>query len=128
MDKSEYVFLVPKEKSGKSDDGIKKKKDYHHHKNFDSYASFIYKVLKQVHPETGISKKAINIMNSFVIDVFDRLSTEAARLARYNKRQTITSREIETAVRLLIPGELGKHAIVQGQMALIKYNNGKKKS
>jgi len=127
MDTSKHVFLVPKEKSGKSDDsanlnsdGIKKKKDYHHHKNFDSYASFIYKVLKQVHPETGISKKAINIMNSFVIDVFDRLSTEAARLARYNKRQTITSREIETAVRLVIPGELSKHAMIQGQMALIK--------
>ena len=30
----------------------------------ESYA--IYKVLKQVHPDTGVSSKAMSIMNSFV--------------------------------------------------------------
>jgi histone H2B len=28
----------------------------------NSYASYIYKVLKQVHPDTGISRKAMVIM------------------------------------------------------------------
>ena len=32
--------------------------------------------------ETGISKKAMGIMNSFVNDTFDRMSNEAVRLAR----------------------------------------------
>ncbi|KAK9680776.1 Histone H2B type 1-A, partial [Basidiobolus ranarum] len=36
----------------------------------ESYASYIYKVLKQVHPDTGISNKAMSIMNSFVVDIF----------------------------------------------------------
>jgi len=35
--------------------------------------SYIYKVLKQVHPDTGISNKAMSIMNSFVNDIFERL-------------------------------------------------------
>jgi histone H2B len=91
-------------------------------RNYNSYSTFIYKVLKQVHPDTGISNKAMAIMNSFVNDIFERIATEAGRLARYNKRQTITSREIQTAVRLLLPGELAKHAVSEGTKAVTKYN------
>ncbi|TRY85384.1 hypothetical protein DNTS_016406 [Danionella cerebrum] len=76
----------------------------------ESYAIYVYKVLKQVHPDTGISSKAMGIMNSFVNDIFERIAGEASRLAHYNKRSTISSREIQTAVRLLLPGELAKHA------------------
>ncbi|RXG52300.1 Histone H2B [Armadillidium vulgare] len=40
-----------------------------------------------------------------------KIAAEASRLAHYNKRSTITSREIQTAVRLLLPRELAKHAV-----------------
>ncbi|CAG5917186.1 unnamed protein product [Menidia menidia] len=83
----------------------------------ESYAIYVYKVLKQVHPDTGISSKAMSIMNSFVNDIFERIAAEASRLAHYNKRSTITSREIQTAVRLLLPGELAKHAVSEGTKA-----------
>jgi len=46
-----------------------------------------------------------------VNDLFERISAEASRLAHYTKRSTITSREIQTAVRLLLPGELAKHIV-----------------
>ncbi|XDV31489.1 hypothetical protein PO909_002480 [Leuciscus waleckii] len=82
----------------------------------ESYAIYVYKVLKQVHPDTGISSKAMGIMNSF---------GEASRLAHYNKRSTITSREIQTAVRLLLPGELAKHAVSEGTKAVTKYTSSK---
>jgi len=62
------------------------------------------------------------IMNSFVNDTFDRLTNEAVRLSRYNKRMTLTSREIQTAVRLLLPGELAKHAVSEGTKAVTKYS------
>ncbi|GIY51728.1 hypothetical protein CEXT_175141, partial [Caerostris extrusa] len=83
----------------------------------ESFAIYIYKVLKQVHPDTGISSKAMSIMNSFVNDIFERIAAESSRLAHYNKRSTITSREIQTAVRLLLPGELAKHAVSEGTKA-----------
>jgi len=89
----------------------------------ESYSIYIYKVLKQVHPDTGISSKAMSIMNSFVNDIFERIAGEAARLARYNKKQTITSREIQTAVRLVLPGELAKHAVSEGTKAVTKYTS-----
>ena len=88
-------------------------------------------MLKQVHPDTGISNKAMAILNSFVNDIFERIATEAsskyarsalrgvvltwyAELASYSKKSTISSREIQTAVRLILPGELAKHAISEG--------------
>lgn len=92
----------------------------------ESYGIYIYKVLRQVHPDTGISSKAMSIMNSFVNDVFERIAAEASRLATYNKRSTISSREIQTAVRLLLPGELAKHAVSEGTKAVTKYTSATK--
>ena len=91
----------------------------------ESFGIYVYKVLKQVHPDTGISSKAMNIMNSFVNDIFEQLASESARLAHYNKRSTISSREIQTAVRLLLPGELAKHAVSEGTKAVTKYTSSK---
>jgi histone H2B len=91
----------------------------------ETYSVYIYKVLKQVHPETGISSKAMSIMNSFVNDIFEKIATESSKLAHYNKKSTITSREIQTAVRLLLPGELAKHAVSEGTKAVTKYTSSK---
>ncbi|MES1911838.1 MAG: hypothetical protein MHM6MM_007226 [Cercozoa sp. M6MM] len=90
-----------------------------------SYNIYIYKVLKQVHPDVGISKRAMSIMNSFINDTFERLALEASRLAQYNKKSTLTSREIQTAARLLLPGELAKHAISEGTKAVTKYTSSR---
>ena len=90
-------------------------------KRTESYSSHIYKVLKQVHPDTGISSKAMSITNSFVHDVFERIAVEAGKLVRYNKKGTLSSREIQTAVRLILPGELAKHAVSEGTKAVTKY-------
>jgi histone H2B len=62
-------------------------------------------------------------MNSFVNDSFERLATEAIKLSRYNERATLTSKEIQTAVRLLLPGELAKHAVSEGTKAVTKYTS-----
>ena len=89
-------------KKGGKKGGDKKRKK----KGVESYNSYIFKVLKQVHPDTGISKKAMSVMNSFINDIESKISEEGGKLARYNKSKTLTSREIQTSVRLLLPGEL----------------------
>ncbi|ELR56549.1 hypothetical protein M91_18177, partial [Bos mutus] len=90
----------------------------------ESYSVYVYKVLKQVHPDTGISSKAMGIMNS-VNDIFERIAGEASCLEHYNKRSTITSREIQTALSLLLPGELTKHAVSEGTKAATKYTSSR---
>ncbi len=99
------------------DDKKKKKRTRH-----ESYSTYIYKVLKQVHHDIGISNKAMSIMNSFIQDIFERIASEASNLVRINESKTLSSREIQSAVRLILPGELAKHAVSEGTKAVTKYN------
>ena len=92
-------------------------------KGVESYNSYIFKVLKQVHPDTGISKRGMSIMNSFINDIFERIASEAGKLARYNKKSTLSSREVQTAIRLILPGELAKHAVSEGTKAVTKFTS-----
>ena len=108
----------------KTSKGVKGEKT-RHKKRKETYAIYIYKVLKQVHPDTGISSKAMSIMNSFVNDIFERIANESSKLSTHNGRSTISSREIQTAVRLLLPGELAKHAVSEGTKAVTKYTSSK---
>src|SRR5688572_8222923 len=109
---------LPASKEGGEKKGKKKAK-----KSVETYKIYIFKVLKQVHPDIGISSKAMSIMNSFINDIFEKLAAEAAKLARYNKKPTITSREIQTSVRLVLPGELAKHAVSEGTKAVTKFTS-----
>ncbi|KXZ50873.1 hypothetical protein GPECTOR_14g123 [Gonium pectorale] len=105
------------------DGGDKKAKKAKKAAKSETYKLYIYKVLKQVHPDTGISSKAMSIMNSFINDIFEKVATEASKLSRYNKKPTVTSREIQTAVRLVLPGELAKHAVSEGTKAVTKFTS-----
>jgi histone H2B len=100
-------------------DGKKKRKA----SKSETYKVYLYKVLKQVHPDTGVSSKAMSILNSLMNDMFDKIATEASKLARITKKPTITSREIQTAVRLVLPGELAKHAVSEGTKAVTKFTS-----
>jgi len=82
-------------------------------KRVESYSTYIYKVLRQVHPETGISKRGMSIMNSFINDIFERIASEAGKLSRYNKKSTLSSREIQ----------LAKHAVSEGTKAVTKFTS-----
>ena len=94
------------------------------HSRHETFSVYIYKVLKQVHNDTGISKKSMAIMNSFINDIFERIALEASKLVRYNKKHTLSAREVQSAVKLLLPGELAKHAIIEGAKAVNKIASG----
>ena len=104
-----------KDKKDKKDVDKKKKQKRH-----ETFSVYIYKVFMQVHQDTGISKKSMNIMNSFINDIFERISLESSKLVRYNKKHTLSAREIQSSVKLLLPGELAKHAIIEGAKAVNK--------
>lgn len=87
----------------------------------ESYSSYILKLLRNIHPKMGISKRGMSIMNSIIEDAFTRIAEDAAKLVRYNDRGTLGSREIQTAIRLALPGELAKHAVSEGTKAVTKF-------
>ncbi|XP_073746790.1 histone H2B-like [Callorhinus ursinus] len=87
----------------------------------DSFTTYFARLLKHVHEGLSLSQEAVSVMDSSVKDIFERIAEEASRLARFNKRSTITTRDIQTAVRLVLPGEIGKHAISEAIKAVIRF-------
>lgn len=84
---------MPPKASGKGAESYHQRWQQEESRRETSYAIYTYKVLKQVHPNTGVCSKAMSI------------AAETYRLAHYKKRCTVTSREIQTAVTMLLPGE-----------------------
>lgn len=105
----------------KHDDSSRSRKKSTKRRNKESYSTHIHKVLKQCHPDVGISSKAMGIMNDMVDDLYLQLAADAARLVAHGKTSTMGSREVQTATRLMLPGELGKHAISEGTKAITVY-------
>ena len=120
-----------------------------------------HQVLKQVHPDTGISNRAMSILNSFVngkhlspgsLDMTlnnIKISLSAWQLRHRNSLRTTRSplfllerskpREYFhthqsmslpfltfPSVRLILPGELAKHAVSEGTKAVTKYSSSTK--
>ncbi|NXQ51106.1 H2B1A protein, partial [Catharus fuscescens] len=83
-------------------------------KRKEVFSVYIYKVLKQVHPNLAISSKAMSIVNSAVSDTLERLASQAV--------QPLAT---TAAVWLLLPAELAKHAVSEGTRALTKYTSSK---
>jgi hypothetical protein len=65
----------------------------------------------------------MTILDSLVNDTFSRVAEEASRLTRYGNKETLGSREIQTAIRLVLPGELAKHAVSEGTKAVTKFTS-----
>ena len=94
-------------------------KELHEEYNFRLY---IYRVLKQVHPDTGITQEAMNEVNLILHYLLESLMDNVNRLVNHEKKITVTSRAVQSAVRLTLPGELAKHAVSEGTKAVKKYN------
>jgi histone H2B len=92
-------------------------------KRVETFSLYIYRVLKQVHPDTGISNRSMSVMNSFINDIFEKISLESTKLLKYSKKHTLTSKEVQTAVKLILPGELSKHAVSEGTKAVTKFTS-----
>ncbi|XP_063898008.1 histone H2B-like [Helicoverpa armigera] len=92
-------------------------------KNYQSFSIYLYKLLRAVAKENlGISRKSMLIMNNFVNDMLEKIAEEAGRLVAHSKKTTMSSREIQAAVKLIIPGELSTHANIEAMKAISMYH------
>jgi len=95
--------------------GKKAKREY-------TFKSYIFKVLKQVHPDTGLTADTSSALDRIVTELIVKISREMMTLVNANKKVTLTSHEVQTAIRLILPGELAKHAVSEGTKAITKFN------
>jgi len=64
-------------------------------------------------------------MNDFAMDQLMRIMLEAETLCYKEGKSMMTSREIQTVVRLIYPGEVAKHGVSEGTKAVTKYHAAK---
>ena len=88
----------------------------------DNLKVYIFRVLRDVHPEVGISKSAMTTLNSIILEVYRNLASNARELCHKTDHKSLTSLDIQTATKIVLPGELCKHAVSEGARALTKYN------
>ena len=92
------------------------------HKDDQAFETYIFRVQKEVCPEQGISKKAMLTMNQIISDKFDCIMKQCREITEQSKKGTITSKEVETAVKLLLRGQLCNNAVNEGRRAIQRYN------
>jgi histone H3/H4 len=108
-------------------------------------AQQIYRVLKQVHPDTAITEGGMATAVCYVKHMLHALTMSALELAQQavwapkadqhepaflekfardgGEIILVDSRTIQTAVRLVLPGELAKHGVSEGTKAVTKYTS-----
>jgi histone H2B len=89
--------------------------------NGRAYSIYLRRVLLQIHPDLGMSKRTLSILNSFLNDLFEQIAREASNLCKYSRKKTLSEREIQAAVRLVIPSEIAQHAVSEGKKAFSRY-------
>ena len=97
-------------------------------RDYTKFNTAIYNVLQQVSPGMGISKKSMLILNSFAYDVLDRVGGEGIRVTRQmaghgKAPKTLDARAIQTGTKLVLTGDLAKHAVAEGTKAVYNYAN-----
>lgn len=64
-----------------------------------------------------MSRKSMEIMNSLITDLLERIAVESRWIISIGNAKTVSGRVIQAAVRLVLPGELAKHAVSEGVKA-----------
>lgn len=88
--------------------------------NFETY---IYRVLKQVHPDFKISKESKEFVNDIILRFLNDFVPLSITMVEHNRQKTLSSRDIQSAVRVLFVGQLAKHAVSEGTKAVVKFTS-----
>lgn len=92
-------------------------------KNLEDFRSYLFKILKEVYDDTGITRQAMDAMNVMINHLFIVLAKAASNIMKDANRTTLTANDIQSAVRRVLPGELQKHAVSEGTKAVAKFKS-----
>ena len=78
------------------------------------FSTWTYKVLKQVHPDTGINADTSRFLDKLIFDLMELIAVGFPQ-----ERKNI---DINAIITGFLPGELAKHATNEATKAITKYN------
>lgn len=85
------------------------------------FKTYIYRVLKSINNEFGISKKGMNVIHSIILQIFNDVALESKKLMCYSKKITLSSNDIFSAVILLFPDDIAGFAVEEMKKSLLRY-------
>ena len=88
-----------------------------------NFYRYIGIVLKQVHPDTSITEQALADTNVMLHLLMENLLDRACELTHKSHAKTLTGRSVESACKIVLPGELKKHAMHEGLKAVVKFES-----
>lgn len=92
-------------------------------KSESGFGSYIHKVCKQVHPDLQVSRKAMAAVASLLDSAMASLTKNGVLVAAASKKGTLSARHIQSATKLVIPGEMARHAVSEGSKAVAKFTS-----
>lgn len=80
-----------------------------------NYKRYLARVLRKQNansnePKLTISSKAMECMSNFMSDIFDKIAEEAGQQVKKDKRKTLSDWDMKSAVKIVMPGDLGRCA------------------
>jgi histone H2A len=86
-----------------------------------NFSLYIKKILKGINPLCRSSQDFIVQINNFLNLLANKIASKSYLLSHINKRKTISARCIQSAIELILPGELRKFAKDGGIKSVKKY-------
>jgi len=91
----------------------------HHKRRHTSWRTYIKRIAGKT---TRLQGKSTRAIGSMITDLLERVAAEASRFGATTKKQTMTTREIESAANVLCGGgALWKDAIAHGHTAVSNF-------
>lgn len=88
---------------------------------FNSFKVSIRRLMDSLHPDSGVSKNGMSVLNSFAHDIYEKLVAEAATLMRYQKAMTLSGDHVLGAAKLILPISIAELAIADAKKAEVAY-------
>ena len=85
---------------------------------------YIFKILKTCDADYDLNNEATTTtINSIMLDLYSNVSKEAAELSRRRCKSVLGAQDVQTTVKLRLPGEICKYALSEAAKALVKYRS-----
>lgn len=100
----------------------KKSRAHYMPKDFEiqyGFSTYIHKVLKLIHPGHAVQSTATNAINQMSHHFIEKILDQAELLRRGKSTLDIT--KVLNAVKIVLPGELGAHAMAEIEKAVTKH-------
>ncbi len=87
-----------------------------------SFRVYIFRLLKTTQPGLRITKPAMEAVDSVVRVIAEKLVERALFLTANDDKKTVSSNELQTAVRMLLPDSLATNVVLSAQQSVTNFD------